>query len=96
MTWISLVSYTKYALYKEKVNQDDFDFVTNLLQYDITEGHFLKVSRTVELLLRFYVAKLANTTIRNAVAYRINYNHTDKVKFCLQIGGCRLNCVSEK
>ena len=77
--------YDQIALYKEKINQDDSDFATNLLQYDITEDYFLKVSRAVELLFRFYEAKLANTTIRNAVAYRLNHNHADNVKICLLI-----------
>lgn len=77
--------YNQYTLYKEKVNEDDTNFTTNLLQYDITEDYFLKVSRAVELLHRFYEAKLANSTIRNAVAYRVNHNHTDNVKFCLLI-----------
>ena len=32
--------YDQYTLYKEKVNENDSDFTTNLLQYDIT-GLFL-------------------------------------------------------
>ena len=55
------------------------------MQYGVTEEYFLKVSRAIELLLRFYEAKLTNTTIRNAVAYRVNHNHMDNVKFCLLI-----------
>lgn len=77
--------YDQYSLYKEKVEEDDSDFTTNLLQYGITEDYFLKVSRAVELLIRFYETKLSSTTIRNAVAYRLNHNHTDNVKFCLLI-----------
>lgn len=77
--------YNQYNLYKEKLKDDDSSLTTNLLQYDITEDYFLKVSRAVELLLKFYDAKLANTTIRNAVAYRLNHNHADNVKFCLLI-----------
>lgn len=77
--------YDQYTLYKEKVNENDSDFTTNLLQYDITEDYFFKVSRAVELLHRFYEAKLTNTTIRNAVAYRVNHNHENNVKFCLLI-----------
>ncbi len=77
--------YNHYALYKEKVNEEDSDFTTNLLQYDITEDYFLKVNRAIELLLRFYETKLANTTIRDAVAYKVNHNHADNVKFCLLI-----------
>ena len=77
--------YDQYSLYKEKVEEDDSDFTTDLLQYEITEDYFLKVSRAVELLIRFYETKLSNTTIRNAVAYRLNHNHTDNVKFCLLI-----------
>ena len=77
--------YDQYTLYKEKVNKDDSNFTTNLLQYDVTEEYFLKVSRAVELLHKFYEAKLTNTTIRNAVAYRFNHNHADNVKFCLLI-----------
>lgn len=77
--------FDQYALYKEKVNEDDSDFTTNLLQYAITEDYFLKVNRAVELLIRFYETKLANTTIRKAVAYKLNHNHVDNVKFCLLI-----------
>lgn len=77
--------YNQYALYKEKVNEDDSDFTTNLLQYGITEDYYFKVNKATELLLRFYEAKLTNTTIRNAVAYRLNHNHADNVKFCLLI-----------
>ncbi len=77
--------YEQYAHYKEKVDKDNTDFTTNLLQYDITEEYFIKVSRAVELLLRFYDTKLSNTAIRNAVAYRLNHNHTENVKFCLLI-----------
>lgn len=77
--------YDQYALYKEKANEDNFDFTTNLLQYDITEDYFIKVSRATELMLRFYETKLANITIRNAVDYRLNHNHADNIKFCLLI-----------
>ena len=77
--------YDQYTLYKERVIEDDTNFTTNLLQYDVTEDYFLKVNKAVELLRRFYEAKLANTTIRNAVAYRVNHNHEDNVKFCLLI-----------
>lgn len=77
--------YNQYTLYKEKVIEDDSNFTTNLLQYDITKNYFLMVSKAVELLHRFYEAKLTNTTIRNAVAYRLNHNHEDNVKFCLLI-----------
>jgi hypothetical protein len=77
--------YDQYTLYNEKVNKDDSDFTTDLLQYGITEDYFNKVSRAVELLLKFYEVKLSNTTIRNAVAYRLNHNYTENVKFCLLI-----------
>ena len=77
--------YNQYALYKEMVNADDSNFTSNLLQYGITEDYFLKVNKAVGLLVRFYDTKLANSTIRNAIAYRFNHNHTDNVKFCLLI-----------
>jgi hypothetical protein len=77
--------YNQYTLYKEKVNDENSNFTTNLLQYDIPEDYFLKVSQAIELLLRFYEAKLTNSAIRNAVAYRIKHNHADNVKFCLLI-----------
>jgi hypothetical protein len=77
--------YEQYSLYNEKVVKDNSDFTTNLLQYGVTEEYFLKVSRAVELLHKFYEVKLSNTTIRNAIAYRLNHNHTDNVKFCLLI-----------
>lgn len=77
--------YNQYTLYKEKVNDENSNFTTNLLQYDIPEDYFLKVSQAIELLLRFYEAKLTNSAICNAVAYRIKHNHADNVKFCLLI-----------
>lgn len=77
--------YGQYDLYKEKAKEEGSYLSTNLLQYDITEDYFLKVSSAVELLLSLYEAKLTNTTIRNAVAYRINHNHANNVKFCLLI-----------
>lgn len=48
--------YDQYALYKEKGNEDNSDYTTNLLRYDITEEYFLKVNKAVVLLLRFYEA----------------------------------------
>ena len=77
--------YDEYALYKEKVGEDNTDFSTDLLRYDITQDYYLKVNRAAELLQRFYDAKLANSSIRNAIAYRLNNNHADNVKFCLLI-----------
>lgn len=77
--------YNQYALYKEKVNEDESDFNTNLLQYGITEDYFTKISKATELLLRFYKAKLTNTTIRNSVSYRLHHIHAANVKFCLLI-----------
>ncbi|MEE3415147.1 MAG: hypothetical protein VZR53_07240 [Prevotella sp.] len=77
--------YDQYALYKEKVEEDDSDFTTDLLRYDISNDYYIKVNRATELLRRFYEAKLANPTIRNAVAYRLNNNYSDSVKFCLLI-----------
>jgi hypothetical protein len=77
--------YDQYALYKKKVGEDNTDFSTDLLRYDITQDYYLKVNRAAELLQRFYDAKLANSSIRNAIAYRLNNNHADNVKFCLLI-----------
>lgn len=77
--------YDQYALYKEKVEEEDTDYSTDLLRYDITQDYYLKVNRATELLQRFYDAKLANSSIRNAIAYRLNNNHADNVKFCLLI-----------
>lgn len=77
--------YDYYALYKKRINNNDLDFTTNLLQYNISEDYFFKVINAVGLLLRFYEAKLTNVDIRNTVNYRINHNHSDNVKFCLLI-----------
>lgn len=77
--------YDEYALYKEKVGEDNSDFSTDLLRYDITQDYYLKVNRAAVLLQRFYDTKLANSSIRNAIAYRLNNNHVDNVKFCLLI-----------
>ena len=77
--------YGEYAFYKEKVEEGNSDFSTDLLRYGITQDYYLKVNRAAELLQRFYDAKLANSTIRNAIAYRLNSNNADNVKFCLLI-----------
>ena len=77
--------YDQYDLYKEKVNEDNSEFTTDLLRYNITQDYYNKVNLATELLQRFYDAKLANSTIRNAVAYRLNNNNADNVKFCLLI-----------
>ena len=74
-----------YALYNEKVENESTDFTTDLLRYEISEEYYQKVERATELLRKFYDAKLANPTIRNAVAYRLNCNNADSVKFCLLI-----------
>ena len=77
--------YGEYAFYKEKVEEGNSDFSTDLLRYGITQDYYLKVNRAAELLQRFYDAKLANSSIRNAIAYRLNNNHADNVKLCLLI-----------
>lgn len=77
--------YDQYTLYQERVEEGFSDFTTDLLQYDISEDYFLKVCKASELLLRFYEAKLTNASIRNAIAYQINHNHADNVKFILLI-----------
>lgn len=77
--------YDQFALYKEKVNDDSTDITTDLLRYGITNDYYIRVDRATALLSRFYDAKLANPTIRNAVAYRLNNNYSDNVKFCLLI-----------
>ena len=77
--------YDQYALYKEKAEEDDKEFTTDLLRYEITKDYFHKVNRATELLRKFYDAKLGNPTIRNSVAYQLNSNNADNVKFCLLI-----------
>ena len=77
--------YDQYALYKEKVEETDSEFTTDLLRYGITEDYFHKVVRATELMNKFYEAKLANSTIRSAVEYRLNDYHAENVKFCLLI-----------
>lgn len=77
--------YDQYSNYKEIAKEDSSDFTTDLLRYDISKEYFYKVMRAVESLCRFYDAKLANPTIRNAVAYRLNSNNSDNAKFCLLI-----------
>ena len=77
--------YDHYTHYKEKVEENNTNFTTDLLRYNITQDYYLKVNRAAELLQRFYDAKLANSSIRNAIAYRLNNNHADNVKFCLLI-----------
>ncbi len=77
--------YDQFALYKEKANRNDTDFTTNLLQYGIKENYFLKVNKAIELLVDFYDAKLADSSIRSAVSYKLNQCRKDDVKFCLLI-----------
>lgn len=77
--------YDQYALYKEKAEEADSEFTTDLLRYGITEDYFHKVVRATELMNKFYEAKLANSIIRSAVEYRLNDYHAENVKFCLLI-----------
>jgi hypothetical protein len=77
--------YDQYALYKEKANEEELDFTTDLLRYGITEDYYHKVEKATELMNRFYDTKLANSTIRSAVEYRLNDYHAENLKFCLLI-----------
>ena len=77
--------YEQYSLVKAKLQENDMDFATDLLQYGITEDYFQKVNQATELLHKFYTVKLSNSNIRNALAYRLDDNHSDNVKFCVLI-----------
>lgn len=77
--------YDQYALYKEKANEEELDFTTDLLRYGITEDYYHKVEKATELMNSFYDTKLANSTIRSAVEYRLNDYHAENLKFCLLI-----------
>ena len=77
--------YDQYALYKEKVQEDDSEFTTDLLRYGITADYFHKVEKATEMMNKFYETKLANSTIRSAVEYRLNDYHAENLKFCLLI-----------
>jgi hypothetical protein len=77
--------YDQYALYKEKLNEEDTDFTTDLQRYGITSDYYHKVEKATELMTRFYDSKLANSTIRSAVEYRLNDYHAENLKFCLLI-----------
>lgn len=74
----------QYNLLKEKLECDD-DFTNDLQRYGITEDYFNKVNQAAELLCKFYTVKLDNTSIRNALAYRLNDNHSENAKICLII-----------
>ena len=76
--------YDQYSLLKEKLECDD-DFTNDLQRYGITEEYFSKVNQAAELLYKFYTVKLDNTSIRNALAYRLNDNHSENAKICLII-----------
>ena len=77
--------YEQYSLLKGKLKENMNDFSANLLQYGITEDYYRKVDEATELLLKFYDAKIANATIHNALAYRLNDNHAENGKMCLLI-----------
>jgi len=77
--------YEQYSLLKEKLKEDVNDFSADLRQYGITEDYYRKVDDATELLCKFYDVKLANATIKNALAYKLNDNHTENVKICLLI-----------
>lgn len=77
--------YEQYSLLKEKLKENVNDFSADLRQYGITEDYYRKVDDATELLCKFYDVKLANVTIKNALAYKLNDNHTENVKICLLI-----------
>lgn len=77
--------YEQYSLLKNSIKEDNSGFTTNMLQYDITRDYFDKVNQAADLLQKFYEVKLENPSIRNAIAYRLNDNHNENVKFCLLI-----------
>lgn len=77
--------YEQYSLLKEKLKENVNDFSADLRQYGITEDYYRKVDDATELLCKFYDVKLANATIKNALAYKLNDNHTENVKICLLI-----------
>lgn len=77
--------YEQYSLLKDKLKEDVNDFSADLLQYGITEDYYKKVDEATELLCKFYDVKLANATIQNSLAYRLNDNHYTNVKMCLLI-----------
>ncbi len=77
--------YKQYALYKENIKTDYSDLETDLLQYNITEEYFVKVSKSIELLLKFYHGKLDNSTFHGMLDRRINHKNAYNVKFCLLI-----------
>ncbi len=77
--------YEQYSLLKTKLKENVNDFSADLLQYGITADYYRKVDEATELLCKFYDVKLANATIQNALAYRLNDNHAENVKICLLI-----------
>ena len=77
--------YEQYSLLKEKLKKNVNDFSADLLQYGITEDYYKKVDEATELLSKFYILKLSNATIHNALTYRLNDNHAENVKICLLI-----------
>lgn len=77
--------YEQYSILKSKLKENQDNFTTDLSQYCITEEYFAKVDQATELLYRFYSTKLENASIHNALAYKLNDNHADNVKFCLLI-----------
>ena len=78
------IMYEQYILLKDKLKHDD-GFTNNLQQYGITEDYFTKVNQAAELLCKYYIVKLDNASIRNALAYRLNDNHSENTKICLII-----------
>ena len=78
------VLYEQYNLLKENLKRDD-GFTNNLQRYGITEDYYNKVNQAVELLCKYYIVKLDNSSIRNALSYRLNDNHSENTKICLII-----------
>ena len=77
--------YEQYSLLKDKLKENFNDFSADLLQYGLTEEYYNKVNNATEQLCNFYNLKLNNSTIHNALSYRLNDGHSDNVKVCLLV-----------
>lgn len=77
--------YEQYSLLKDRLTANDNDYSADLLQYGITEDYFNRVDDATNLLCKLYEVKLANTNIKNALAYKLGYNHTDNAKICILV-----------
>lgn len=80
------ILYEQYYNLLEKIQESSTDdFVTNLLQYDITQEYYNEADKAAGLLQNFYEKYLNGTNVEEAINEIFQNKRSENVKFCLLI-----------